>query len=210
MSVILEQTFDQIMKAMTIISTKQKISIAAKRIFAERGYEGLSMRVLAKESGVNLSNIYHYFEDKDVLLDELFKSIGKELGEKRALLPKRRTAFEALKDRITFQFESIEDVVFVLKYYLHFRPDFLHTNDGYVPSKAYLHIREVLEQGVDNEEFAIGKQDIVKEAKVITHAINGFLLEYYPSPIKTSERADLVDSIYSFIARGLVTKEVPM
>ncbi|MFO0954925.1 MAG: helix-turn-helix domain-containing protein [Candidatus Saccharibacteria bacterium] len=54
--------------------TQQHIFNSAKRIFAERGYDGLSMRTLAREVGISLSSIYHYHPDKDVLLKDIFDS----------------------------------------------------------------------------------------------------------------------------------------
>lgn len=191
-------------------ATKQTILHTSKRLFATNGYEGFSMRTLAKESGVGLSSIYHFFSDKDEILTELFKTTGQELGKARAALPDASNAQTMLRDRISFQFKHIEDVVFVLKYYLHFRPQFLKLNSGYLPQKGYLHIEEVLEAGIKSSEFAIAQSDIGKEAKVIAHAINGYLLEYYPNPPLDEELKDVVDSIHTFLMRSLTNKEVVM
>lgn len=65
-------------------STKERIMQHAKHVFATRGYEGLSMRLLAKQSGVSLSVTYHYFKNKDALLKELFTLTSHNLGKKRA------------------------------------------------------------------------------------------------------------------------------
>ena len=40
----------------------------AARIFCEKGYEGASMRDLARSSGMSLSGLYYYFESKEKLL----------------------------------------------------------------------------------------------------------------------------------------------
>jgi AcrR family transcriptional regulator len=168
------------------------------------------MRILSKKSGVGLSSIYHFFEDKDVLLKYIFDSVSKDLGIKRAKLPMSADASQMLYERIVFQFEHIEDVVYVLKYYLHFRKTFQKQNSGYIPSKAYLHIKEVLEVGLLSQEFNIEKLEISNEAKVITHAINGFLLEYYPDKPKKSELDSVVAPIHKFLMRSLSYKEVTM
>lgn len=192
------------------VNTKPTILKIAKRLFAMNGYEGFSMRILAKESGVGLSSIYHFFNDKDEILKEIFDRTNKELGIARAKLPDSSSAESMLLNRIKFQFQHIEDVVFVLKYYLHFRPNFLKLDCGYIPTKAYLHIEEVLKVGVENGEFSISNYDIEKEAKVIAHAINGFLLEYYPNPPKKDELEDVTVSIHKFLMRSLTNKEVTM
>ncbi len=189
------------------INTKPTILKTAKRLFAVNGYEGFSMRTLAKESGVGLSSIYHFFNDKDEILKSIFTKTNSDLGIARAKLPKTDSAKAMLLERIKFQFEHIEDVVFVLKYYLHFRPDFVKLNTGYLPDKGYTHIEEVLKQGVVNGEFCISASEINKESKVIAHAINGFLLEYYPHPPIKSELEGITKSIHSFLIRSLTNKE---
>jgi len=45
-----------------------KILIHATEVFYEKGYEGASMRDLARASGMSLSGLYHYFESKEKLL----------------------------------------------------------------------------------------------------------------------------------------------
>lgn len=42
---------------------------AARRIFAAEGYAGLSMRRVAGEVGVSLSNVQHYYNSKDMLVE---------------------------------------------------------------------------------------------------------------------------------------------
>ncbi len=192
------------------VNTKPTILKISKSLFAINGYEGFSMRILAKEAGLGLSSIYHFFNDKDEILKEIFDSTNKELGIARAKLPKSSSAKALLLDRIKFQFQHIESVVFLLKYYLHFRPNFLKLDSGYIPAKGYLHIEEVLDFGVENREFSINASEIDKESKIIAHAINGFLLEYFPKPPMQDELKDVTLSIHKFIMRSLTNKEVSM
>lgn len=191
-------------------ATRETILQTSKRLFAKNGYEGFSMRTLAAESGVGLSSIYHFFTDKDVLLEEIFHATNTYLGIERAKLPLRQSAAEMLYDRIVFQFRHIENVVFVLKYYLHFRAKFRKLDSGYIPAKAYLHIEEVLRAGILSGEFAIPPEALEQEAKVVAHAINGFLLEYYPATPKAKELQAVARPIHAFILRSLTNKEPRM
>ncbi len=43
----------------------KSILIVAKKEFLTRGYKNTTMRIIAKQSDVGLSNIYNYFENKD-------------------------------------------------------------------------------------------------------------------------------------------------
>lgn len=192
--------------------TQQHIYEAAKHIFAERGYDGLSMRTLAKDAGISLSVIYHHYPDKDILLKHIFDTTNTQLGLERKRLKTTNTMSDALLQRIEFQFKHIEAIVFVLKYYLHYRPSFQKNSTGFVPEKTSLHIEEVLEQGRQTGELR-DDIDIVQEAKIITHAINGFLLEYFPANPKGQEKKELVRHLHAFILRSIAKpskQEAPM
>src|SRR6266849_6647195 len=45
-----------------------KLLLHATNVFYEKGYEGASMRDLARSSGMSLSNLYYYFDSKEKLL----------------------------------------------------------------------------------------------------------------------------------------------
>jgi AcrR family transcriptional regulator len=186
--------------------TKELIQNQAKELFALYGYDGLSMRKLAQESGIAASVIYHHYINKDQLLKETFDITNIKLGQKRRLLPERSTADEMLSDRIRFQLDNAADVVFVLKYYMQYRETFEHNETGFVPKKAYLHIEEVLTKGLETKEFEL-TETVDKEAKIITHMINGFVLEYYPSKIPESEKLELIESVKGFILRALQRRQ---
>lgn len=181
--------------------TKQLILDKAATIFASGGYGGFSIRILADQIPIAPSVIYHYFKDKDALLYEMFDQLNRKLGEKRAKLPQPKSAEEMFKQRIEFQIDNQEMIVAVLKYYLAYRNKFKKFKNGFVPDKSALHIEEVLNYGVNTKEFNI--KNIEDDAKVITHAINGFLLEYYPYKPKGNEKKELVERIYNFLIRAL-------
>jgi len=182
-------------------TSKENILKKALKIFAKDGYDGLSMRILADTIPVVPSVLYHHFKDKDDLLETMFDNLNSDLGKKRAKLSKPQTASEMLKQRIIFQLDNAEAIVAVLKYYLAYRKRFAKTGTGFIPEKSYLHIEEVLEYGVRIGEFY--SPNIAEDAKVITHAINGFLLEYYPQTPKGEEKEILVSSIHQFITRAI-------
>ncbi|MBD8524908.1 TetR/AcrR family transcriptional regulator [Pseudomarimonas arenosa] len=46
---------------------------AAKRLFPERGYEGVSMEAIAAEAGVSKLTVYNHFQDKETLFSEAVK-----------------------------------------------------------------------------------------------------------------------------------------
>lgn len=181
--------------------TRQLILQKAIHSFALSGYEGFSIRTLAEQIPIAPSVIYHHFEDKDALLKEMFDQLNRNLGSKRSKLPKVVTASAMLKQRIEFQIDNQESIVAVLKYYLAYRNTFKKFKNGFVPDKSALHIEEVLRYGMETKEFSV--ENLEDDAKVITHAINGFLLEYYPYIPKGKEKEELINRIFSFLIRSL-------
>jgi len=183
------------------MNTKESIIKKSVAIFAKEGYEEISMRTLAKKVRISPSVLYHHFKNKDELLTVMFSEVSRDLGAKRAQLPKKKTASDMLNQRIQFQFDHAQEVVAIFKFYLSHRDTFPKLPHGFLPEKAYLHIEEVLELGVSSGEFIC--QNIREYAKVIAHAINGFILEYYPHTIKESEKTKVVKSIHQFLIRAL-------
>lgn len=51
----------------------------ACRQFAQRGFDGVSMRDIAQECGISKATLYHYFPDKDSLLRPLVMGMTKSL-----------------------------------------------------------------------------------------------------------------------------------
>jgi AcrR family transcriptional regulator len=49
------------------VDTKSEIVEAAKRVFATKGYDGASLRAVAREAGVDPALVHHYFDGKAAL-----------------------------------------------------------------------------------------------------------------------------------------------
>lgn len=183
------------------MTTKDTILHKAIKNFAISGYEQFNIRDLAREIPVAPSVLYHHFKDKDTLLHEMYLYINTTLGKKRKALSTPASASDMLKQRIEFQIDNSEMIVAVLKYYLSHRKNFKKFKDGFVPDKSSLHIEEVLTYGLKTKEFSVN--NLEDDAKVITHAINGFLLEYYPYKPTKLEKEKLVLKIHNFLIRAL-------
>lgn len=173
----------------------------AAEIFAQGGLRGFSIRLLSKNLGVVPSVLYHHFPSEETLLREMFNYLNTELGRKRSELPPSTNTSEMLKKRIAFQLENATAIVAVLKYYFAFRTTFTQTHDGFLPDKSALHMEEVLQFAKINGEYK--HLCLQNDAKVMTHAVNGFILEYYPYTLKESEKTELVNRIHDFLFRAL-------
>jgi AcrR family transcriptional regulator len=63
--------------------TRERILRTAERLFAERGFNGVSVRELAAEAQVNIASIGYHFENKEGLLSEVYRRHCEPLIEER-------------------------------------------------------------------------------------------------------------------------------
>ena len=62
---------------------RDQILSAAAKLFGENGFHGSSMAELAKRAGMSVGHIYHYFENKDAIIEAL---VDRELEELPGML----------------------------------------------------------------------------------------------------------------------------
>ena len=65
---------------------RKRILAVSKRLFLKNGYRGATTRDIAREAGITLSNLYHYYASKDDLFCRLLKPATDALN---ALLDER-------------------------------------------------------------------------------------------------------------------------
>ena len=60
---------------------RDEIVRAALELIAEHGFHGAPMAMIAERAGVGAGTIYRYFENKDVLINELYLDIEKQIKQ---------------------------------------------------------------------------------------------------------------------------------
>jgi AcrR family transcriptional regulator len=58
---------------------RQEIIQAALDLIVERGFHGASMAMVAEKAEVGAGTIYHYFESKEALINELYQELEKKV-----------------------------------------------------------------------------------------------------------------------------------
>jgi AcrR family transcriptional regulator len=56
-------------------ATTAAIRTAARRLFADRGFAGTSMDDIATAAGVTKGGVYHHFDTKDKLFEDVFRAV---------------------------------------------------------------------------------------------------------------------------------------
>ncbi len=65
---------------MTVLNEKQiQILQVAEKLFAEKGFDGTSVRNIAKEAGINIAMVSYYFGSKEKMLEALILSRSSDL-----------------------------------------------------------------------------------------------------------------------------------
>jgi AcrR family transcriptional regulator len=61
------------------LDKRHEIIQAALDLIVERGFHGASMAMVAEKAEVGAGTIYHYFESKEVLINELYQELEKKV-----------------------------------------------------------------------------------------------------------------------------------
>jgi AcrR family transcriptional regulator len=88
---------------------RERIIVAALRVFGEKGFHGSTMQDIVRASGLSIGAIYTWFASKD----ELFMAAcdlasGRGLGELAARIAAGRTTAEKLAIAVAFFFDTAE------------------------------------------------------------------------------------------------------
>ena len=186
--------------------TKTKIFSEAARLFAEKGYYGVSMREISERANVTKPTIYYYFGNKEGIYEELIsESINRmdELNER--IRQQQGTAKEKLINLVKYNFVAClkhpEYIKFLYSIFTS-RENLSFLND--FKKKAFKERKlliDIIKQGVASEEFGAGA-DPELASLIIEAVINQFIwLHLETDTMKLSD--ELAEKIIELIFKGL-------
>ncbi len=85
---------------------KDEILTAAWKCFAEKGYQGTTMKNIAKKLDLSTGVIYNYFQNKDEILEAIMEWALKSENQIFNLMAKKNTSKEAISELFNACFES--------------------------------------------------------------------------------------------------------
>ena len=160
--------------------TKAKIRKAALRLFAERGYNAVSMRDLAEAVGMRQGGLYNHFEGKQALLSDLMETHMVALMEARdtamAGINGTRARLEAFVRHHVAHHLNYPDDVFLA--YMEIRSLDTENRTRIVALRnRYEHmLRKILEDGCAEGLFSIG--DAAVHARMLLAMMTGVTVWY--------------------------------
>src|SRR5271157_2011863 len=111
----------------------------AAEVFAEKGYEGASMRDLSRLSGMSLAGLYYYFDSKEKLLYHI-----------------QRHTFTTIVDRLRERLAESTDPEERIRIFVHNHVDYAIANQRAM--KVLAHEDDVLKDGHGAELAAIKRE----------------------------------------------------
>ena len=182
---------------------REEMLDAAREIFARDGYEGFSIRKLAKRMEYSPANIYLYFKDKNEIFDRLVEESFARLLE---ALPQPRSANH--EDPVALLKRSLHTYVnFGLSHPNHYQFAFLLRPAGPVrPHKqraAYESLLLKVRRCIEKKRFRAADVDLTAQALwAATHGITSLLIQRPAFP--WVERNKLIQRVIDSAVDSLV------
>jgi len=89
-------------------SRRAELLALASRLFAERGFKSTTVRDIADAAGILSGSLYHHFDSKESMIDEILRSFQDELfGRYAEIVGQKLGPRKTLEAVITASFESI-------------------------------------------------------------------------------------------------------
>jgi AcrR family transcriptional regulator len=156
---------------------------ATLKLISENGFHGTAMSMVVKESGVSAGTIYHYFDSKDELIDELYKTIKRNFAE---TILKDFDQNQPLKTQVRQIFEN------TFRYYIQ-RPRESAFVEQYSKSPYY---RPELE--LEMSQYYMPLIDCIERGK------QEMILKDFPSAVIASLSLDVATSLAQKQAAGFI------
>jgi len=187
-------------------TTKATIFRAAAKLFAEKGYNGVSMREISEQSSVTKPTIYYYFGNKEgiykALIQEALAYHTEDLKQISLLnIPVKQKLVELMKRRFQVSLRHPEWTKFVLEVFNHY--DNLPCLNGFkdeVESHGKI-FTDMIQNGINSGEFgASAKPELVAEVMA------GVLMHFLMDQLNNRERIlsdQLAEDIVELLFKGL-------
>ena len=190
-------------------NTKQKILLAGRRIFAEKGYHQTRIQDLLKAAGVSPGAFYNYFSNKEELFLELVREAGEALREsvheirvKGIKVGNQDELFLVLIDSIRYFFEFVDKnrpgLLILFREQQTSNPIIMDTL-SLIISEIHRDLKKDIQSGINIGMISVSDPGIA--AWGVLSAISGVTIAYLNNP--RIERDRLIRTLAELILLGL-------
>jgi AcrR family transcriptional regulator len=203
-----------------MLETREKILSAARDMFADEGFESVTMREIAKRIEYTPTAIYHHFPSKQALLTELCACDFAKLGEHFRESMSPSDPIQRLKD------SGMAYLRFAMEHPSHYRfmfmtilpetevdPEYVEQNLLNPERNAYLMLRENCAAAIEQKRFRAEITDPDSVAQILWSTIHGLVsLRFAKSHDKFVPWRDLEQTTVAamdLLFRGLLRETKP-
>jgi len=154
---------------MVKLEKRDEIVRAALELIAENGFHGAPMAMIAEKAGVGAGTIYRYFENKDVLINELYRDLE---GRLYAVLMEGYSAEKPVRERFLHLGTAI------LRYCISNPLDFRYLEQFHNSPYGVVHRRDKILGDTDQKdvyrelfEEGLAQQDVKQLPMVVLFAL---------------------------------------
>ncbi len=186
--------------------TKSKIFAVAAHLFAEKGFNGVSMREISEQSNVTKPTIYYYFGSKEQIYNELVETglnhvFGalEEIRDKNISVKERLALF--LKRFFRVAYNSPEYTRFFLNLFVTSANDAITRKFKTEAERRGRILVSMIKEGIDTGEFGASARPELA-ANIIGGVVQHFMFQQLATKKKLLTD-ELADEIIELLFRGL-------
>ena len=196
-------------KTETSYDTRKKIFTVAARLFADKGYNAVSMRELSEQSGLSKPTIYYYFGSKEGIYKEL---VTTGVSHIFSAIESTYSLDVSVKDKLNIIFKKFFSAC-------HNFPEFTQFMSNLIYSAEKMDFMDKFKEQTDRkEQFLIdlfrkgiesGEFDPSLNPKTAAHIYIGVLMHFILMQLSTKEEVltdDLADNILITLIAGMKNK----
>src|SRR5688572_21832299 len=91
------------------VTRRQELLAIAARLFAEKGFRNTTVRDIADAAGILSGSLYHHFDSKESMVDEILSTFQEELfGQYDAILAGDQDPLDKVEQAVLVSFDAID------------------------------------------------------------------------------------------------------
>lgn len=155
--------------------SKEKITNSALKLFAEKGYQQVSVSEIAREANVAKGLIYNYFQSKDEILTDIIKQISSEMVQFMGALENVKDPMHRMENLIDLTFQLFREKKNFYQLVMPLLSQPVFSQEMKISLASFI---KVLIQDIENSLDSIGLSNAKSEALKIGAMIDGIALHY--------------------------------
>src|SRR5690349_3816755 len=97
------------MSEATVVTRRDELLEIAAKLFAERGFRNTTVRDIADAAGILSGSLYHHFDSKESMVDEILQTFQQELfAAYDEILKSKEPARDRIAAAVRLSFEALD------------------------------------------------------------------------------------------------------